>query len=63
MPFVVHESRPAAARHKIDIQFPTAYNFLMDTLGQQTPAAEERDSSRLIIMIAVTVVIVRRRDA
>jgi len=29
----------------------------MDTLGQQTPAAEERDSSRLIIMIAVTVVI------
>ena len=30
----------------------------MDTLGQPTPMAEEeRDSSRLIIMIAVTVVI------
>ena len=29
----------------------------MDSLDQQTPAAEERDSSRLIIMIAVTVVI------
>ena len=29
----------------------------MDTLDQQTPAAEEPDSSRLIIMIAVAVVI------
>lgn len=29
----------------------------MASLDQQTPAAEERDSSRLIIMIAVTVVI------
>jgi len=29
----------------------------MSTLGQPTPAAEERDNSRLIITIAVTVVI------
>ena len=29
----------------------------MDSLDQQSPAAEERDSSRLIIMIAVVVVI------
>ncbi len=29
----------------------------MDSLDQQTPVAEDRDSSRLIIMIAVTVVI------
>jgi Protein of unknown function (DUF2393)/Protein of unknown function (DUF3426) len=29
----------------------------MSTLGQPTPVAEERDNSRLIIMIAVTVVI------
>jgi len=29
----------------------------MDTLGQQSPATEERDSSRMIIMIAVVVVI------
>ena len=43
---------------KIDFHFPTAYNLLMDSLDQQTPAAvEERDTSRLIIMIAVTVVI------
>jgi hypothetical protein len=44
--------------HRIDNQFPTAYNLLMDSLDQQSPPAEEeRDTSRLIIMIAVTVVI------
>jgi heme/copper-type cytochrome/quinol oxidase subunit 2 len=39
--------------------FPeTAYNSLMDSLDQQTPPAEEeRDTSRLIISVAVTVVI------
>ena len=44
--------------NRIDNQFPTAYNLLMDSLDQQSPPAEEeRDTSRLIIMIAVTVVI------
>ena len=44
-------------RARIDIQIPTAYNLLMDTLDQQRPAAEEGDNSRVIIAIAVTVVI------
>ena len=38
---------------KIDNPKSTAYNRLMGSLGQQTPAAEERDSGRLIIVIAV----------
>jgi Protein of unknown function (DUF2393) len=41
----------------IDIQIPTAYNSLMDSLDQQSPATEERDNSRVIIAVAVTVVI------
>jgi hypothetical protein len=41
----------------IDNQKTTAYNSLMGSLGQPTPVAEERDSSRLIIGIAVFVVI------
>jgi hypothetical protein len=42
---------------RIDIQFPTAYNFPMDSLGQPTTTTEERDSSRMIIVVAVVVVI------
>src|ERR1700757_2454281 len=42
---------------KIDKLNPTAYNSFMGSLGQPTPVAEERDSSRLIIGIAVFVVI------
>ena len=42
---------------KIDIQISTSYNSPMDSLGQQSPVAEERDNSRLIIVIAVVVVI------
>jgi hypothetical protein len=42
---------------EIDIQISTSYNSSMDSLGQQSPVAEERDSSRLIIVIAVVVVI------
>src|SRR5438309_552426 len=45
------------APDKIDNQKATAYNFHMGSLGQPTPVAEERDSSRLIIGIAVAVVI------
>jgi hypothetical protein len=39
------------------IQYRPAYNSFMSSLGQPTPVAEERDSSRLIIGIAVAVVI------
>ena len=42
---------------EIDIQISTSYNSPMDTLGQQTPVAQERDNSRLIIVVAVVVVI------
>jgi hypothetical protein len=42
---------------EIDIQISTSYNSSMDSLGQQSPVAEERDSSHLIIVIAVVVVI------
>lgn len=42
---------------KIDKLNLTAYNSTMGSLGQPTPVAEERDSSRLIIGIAVFVVI------
>lgn len=42
---------------KVDNQKTTAYNSSMGSLGQPTPVAEERDSSRLIIGIAVAVVI------
>src|SRR5579863_6557832 len=43
---------------EIDISLPPFYNSLMDSLDQQSPTVgEERDTSRLIIMIAVTVVI------
>jgi hypothetical protein len=47
---------------EIDNQNPTAYNSFMGSLGQgdlgqPTPVAEERDSSRLIIGIAVAVMI------
>jgi len=48
---------PSLFRIEIDIQNRTAYNFPMGTLGQPTPVAEERDSSRLIIIGAVVVVI------
>src|ERR1700757_1505547 len=41
----------------IDNQKTTAYNSHMSSLGQPSPVAEERDSSRLIIGIAVFVVI------
>src|ERR1700688_4782994 len=41
----------------IDNQKTTAYNSHVGSLGQPTPVAEERDSSRLIIGIAVFVVI------
>jgi len=43
---------------EIDKQILTAYNLLMGSLGQQTPVVEERDSSRVIIVIAVVGVIV-----
>jgi hypothetical protein len=42
-----------SARIEIDKQISTAYNLLMGSLSQQTPVAEERDFSRLIIVIAV----------
>jgi hypothetical protein len=42
---------------KIDIQLPTSYNSPMDTLGQPTPIAEQRDNSRMIIVGAVVAVI------
>ena len=42
---------------EIDKRKTTAYNSFMSSLGQPTPVAEERDSSRLIIGIAVAVVI------
>ena len=45
----------APEQSTIKIQQPTILS--MDSLDQQTPVAEDRDSSRLIIMIAVTVVI------
>jgi hypothetical protein len=49
-------------RPEIDKLNPTAYNSFMGSLGQgslgqPTPVAEERDSSRLIIGIAVAVMI------
>ena len=44
-------------RGEIDNPRHPAYNPLMSSLGQPTPVAEERDSSRLIIGIAVVVVI------
>ena len=50
--FVVSAYLPQIDNGKV-----TAYNFCMDSLGQQTPVAEERDTSRLIIMIAVVIVI------
>jgi hypothetical protein len=45
----------APEQSTIKIYQPTILS--MDSLDQQTPVAEDRDSSRLIIMIAVTVVI------
>lgn len=42
---------------EIDNRNATAYNSLMDSLGQQTSTAGERDSSRMIIMIAVVIVL------
>src|ERR1700747_2940849 len=48
---------PLLERPEIDIQIPTSYNSPMDSLGQQTPVAQERDNSRLIIVAAVVVVI------
>src|ERR1051325_2626669 len=59
-PFLARESAMGSFTHvrRIDNQFPTAYNLFMDSLDQQSPPAEEeRDTSRLIIMIAVTGVI------
>jgi hypothetical protein len=47
-------SGPSAA---IDNQKTSAYNSFMGSLGQPTPVTEERDSSRLIIGVAVAVVI------
>jgi hypothetical protein len=44
--------------NQIDNPRPSAYNRLMGSLGQQTPAAEERDNSRMIIVVAVAGVIV-----
>jgi len=41
----------------IDNRKSTSYNLLMGSLSQQTPMAEERDSSRVIIAGAVVVVI------
>jgi hypothetical protein len=55
VPFVVQAF--AGGVHEIDIQFPTSYNSPMDTLGQPTSVAEERDNSRIIIVGAVVVVI------
>lgn len=42
--------------HPIDNVFPTSYNHFMDSLDQQAPVEEERDTSRLIIMAAVVLV-------
>ena len=42
---------------EIDIPPRPSYNPHMDSLGQPTPATDERDNSRLIIVVAVTVVI------
>lgn len=49
---------PAPQRRvsQIDIQFPSAYNSPMGTLGTPSPVVE-RDHSRLIIVAAVAVVI------
>ena len=44
--------------NEIDRQPASAYNFRMGSLGQPNPTAEERDSSRLIIVVAVAAVIV-----
>jgi len=45
------------APDEIDNPASPAYNRLMGSLSQQTPVAEERDSSRLIIAVAVAGVI------
>jgi|SRR5271165_2484447 len=45
-----HRREPAM---QIDRQPASAYNFSMGSLGQPNPMAEERDSSRLIIVGAV----------
>jgi hypothetical protein len=42
---------------EIDNRISQAYNRRMGSLGQQTPAVEERDSSRVIIFVAVAGVI------
>jgi hypothetical protein len=42
---------------QIDNPVATSYNFPMDTLGQPTSTTAERDSSHMIIMLAVVVVI------
>ena len=53
-----HQRYTSVALREIDNPFPCAYNLLMGSLGQQTPPLqEERDSSRLIIMVAVVGVI------
>src|SRR5271166_2201014 len=46
---------PSVSRtlNEIDRQPASAYNFSMGSLGQPNPMAEERDSSRLIIVGAV----------
>lgn len=45
------------ARQSIDNGKSSAYNLFMGSLGQQTPVVEERDSSRIIIFVAVAGVI------
>jgi hypothetical protein len=55
VPFVVPDFRSAG--DQIDIQNRTAYNLPMGTLGTPAPATQERDSSRLIIVITMLVVI------
>jgi len=45
------------SRGQIDNPPSPAYNRLMSSLGQPTPVVEERDNSRLIIVVAVAAVI------
>jgi len=45
-------------RRRIDNQILTAYNLCMGSLGQPAPGVEERDSGRVIIVVAVIGVVV-----
>ncbi|MFZ0806534.1 MAG: hypothetical protein WAN03_10145 [Candidatus Sulfotelmatobacter sp.] len=51
------ESPDTRTANEIDRYIASAYNLRMSSLGQPNPMAEERDSSRTIIVIAVAAVI------